>query len=1022
MVPVQLADGSLTWLLESALEPVGPAPETLSARLRTGRFVDVDWLRSALTRIRVTGQLRDVVYSMEATATDFYAHQFKPVLKILNSPTDALLIADEVGLGKTIEAGLIWTELRARLESNRLLVLCPKTLCEKWRAELDRRFGVDARIVNASDLLSLLDSTASSTRGFAAIAGMQSLRPPKGWDKDDEAGDAFRVSARVGLARLLSDAGADRKLIDLLIVDEAHHMRNPETALYQLAEMLNEVSSHRVFLSATPIHLRNRDLNSILRLVDAETFEFDSTLNEIILANAPLVAARDLVLRQNSSADQVRLLITEAMQHEFLSESRALALLLDELRLLQLDPASRADIAWRLEQANQLSNYLTRTRRRDVEDFRVVREPIARHLEMHAEERIFYDAISAEVSSYARERTASERFLLSSPQRLLTSSFAAASQYWIGPDGQHASGSDEVDEDINEKAEDFRPLVSRLGRCARRLDMSARLKEVDSKFRLLQQQLGSVWTVDATAKIIIFSSFKPTLNYLNQRFREIGIKCDLLHGSIDEPRADVLSRFQHDPSVRILLSSEIGSEGVDLQFCWIVVNYDLPWNPMRVEQRIGRIDRLGQRKPKVTVINLLHAGTIDDTIYRRLYERLELSKRALGEFEAVLGEPIREMTLKLLDPTLTEEQQAAAVDQAAQALETRSKTERELEDEAGSLLRHGDYVLRKIRESRQLSLRGEDILLYVRDRLRRSFAGCAIEASTVGTDTHTILLTPDAKDAFATFLAKRRMRGSTRLIEGNDRLRYRFTSSVVRATEHGVENISQMHPLVRFAAELDLDDVQSRTAQPVAATIATGKVAGEHLRAGSYVVVMRQWIGTDSQGRPSGGVRLAYAGAEIFEGSSIGPDQCEALVAAVAQFGRVMPNAANDPRLLSASDALNGVVLPNLDSTFSKFVNQMKAEVEDRATIRLRALDRHMMARTKVLEHKRFGLVDREGNLRSTGQHRDADRIANLVKATDVQLQKLRTACDLRMREIGAERIVQPEEQELACLFVEVKD
>src|SRR6185369_754733 len=103
-----------------------------------------------------------------------YAFQFKPVLKLLKSPTDALLIADEVGLGKTIEAGLIWTELRARLESNRLLVLCPKTLCEKWQMELDHRFGVDARIVNAAELVQLL--TRSNGRGFAAVASMQSLR------------------------------------------------------------------------------------------------------------------------------------------------------------------------------------------------------------------------------------------------------------------------------------------------------------------------------------------------------------------------------------------------------------------------------------------------------------------------------------------------------------------------------------------------------------------------------------------------------------------------------------------------------------------------------------------------------------------------------------------------------------------------------------------------------------------------------------------------------------------------------
>ena len=151
MVPVQFSDGHLSWIPEQSLEPVTIALEDMATRFSKGTFVDPGWLRRTLTRTRVTGQQGDVVYSMEATDTDFYAYQFKPVLKLLGAPTDSILIADEVGLGKTIEAGLIWTELRARFDANRLLVICPKTLREKWREELDHRFGVDAQIVIPSN-------------------------------------------------------------------------------------------------------------------------------------------------------------------------------------------------------------------------------------------------------------------------------------------------------------------------------------------------------------------------------------------------------------------------------------------------------------------------------------------------------------------------------------------------------------------------------------------------------------------------------------------------------------------------------------------------------------------------------------------------------------------------------------------------------------------------------------------------------------------------------------------------------
>jgi SNF2 family DNA or RNA helicase len=289
---------------------------------------------------------------MEATETDFYPYQYKPVLKLLNSPTDALLIADEVGLGKTIEAGLIWTELRARLESNRLLVLCPKTLCDKWQIELDHRFGVDARIVSAGELTQLL--SRSNGRGFAAVAGMQSLRPPRGWDngyaEEQEAGE----NARRRLARFLDEASDGEPLVDLLVIDEAHHMRNPETLLYGLGQLLNSVSSHRVFLSATPIHLRNRDLHSLLRLVDPDTFEYASTLDELIETNAPIIEARDLLRKPDASAERIIERIDEARRYELLSNSRGLESIRDELEKKPLDLTARAELASRLEQVNQL--------------------------------------------------------------------------------------------------------------------------------------------------------------------------------------------------------------------------------------------------------------------------------------------------------------------------------------------------------------------------------------------------------------------------------------------------------------------------------------------------------------------------------------------------------------------------------------------------------------------------------------------------------------------------------------------
>src|SRR6185437_1080314 len=237
-------------------------------RLGHGRLGTTDELRHALSQIRLSGRLSDTIYSMEATNTDFHAHQFKPVLKLLASPSGGLLIADEVGLGKTIEAGLIWTELRARYDARRLLVICPKTLCRKWRSELAQKFDVGAEILDATDLDDLLRSSDLRRRSFAVICGMQGIRPPRAWD-DPEVGINTGAAK---LARRLRDLAEEPPPFDLLVIDEAHHLRNTETRTHELGQLLRSLAEHKVFLSATPIHLRNRDLFSLLRLLDPENF------------------------------------------------------------------------------------------------------------------------------------------------------------------------------------------------------------------------------------------------------------------------------------------------------------------------------------------------------------------------------------------------------------------------------------------------------------------------------------------------------------------------------------------------------------------------------------------------------------------------------------------------------------------------------------------------------------------------------------------------------------------------------
>ena len=1022
MVSVKLADGQVKWLPFSALEPVPSTPERLLDRLIGGRFVEPGWLRRTITRLRVTGRLSDVVYSMEATETDFYAYQFKPVVKMMNSPTDALLIADEVGLGKTIEAGLVWTELRARLDCDRLLVACPKTLCRKWQEELSRRFGVDAQIADARDVLNALKKARDAKQGFALVCSMQGLRPPRGWDDESE-NEGGRSSSQRDLARFLDEESDGDPLIDLLIVDEAHHMRNPDTLLHRFGRLANSVAGHRLFLSATPIHLRNRDLHSLLAMVDPDTFEFESTLNELIETNAPIIAARDLLLRTDGSESGILQLLNEACAHEILRQSKALAQIRRELTENSLDPSKRSELAARLERVNQLANYVTRTRRRDVQEFRVVREPKVPVLEMCVEERCFYDEISEVVRDYAWDRDANERFLLSTPQRLLTSSLAAASAYWCGLTAKaDFKDVEETDQDLEVRSLDDRPLVALIAERARQLGMTELLAEVDAKYQLLVRELRQLWKTEPQAKIIVFSSFKPTLHYLRDRLRNECIGAELLHGSVGRPRAEILARFEEDQNIPILLSSEVGSEGVDLQFSSIVVNYDLPWNPMRLEQRIGRVDRLGQTKEKVEILNLIYNETIDKRIYDRLYDRLEIGQRALGEMEAILGPPIRAMLNRLLDPKLTDSQKEEAIDQAAQALEFKKRQEEQLESEAGSLVQHGDYILERITESRERHrwITGDDILVYVRDRILRDFPGSVIETSPVGSDTYRIVLSQDGSAAFQAYLSNYGLKGTTRLLNPDTRQRFRFTSSVVQRSSR-VECISQLHPLVRFTAELDLRDDTVRNPQAVAARVSLAALPAE-CSPGLYVLEARRWSNGNTPANAMANVQIGYAGAEVASGKRIGNDLAEQMMAVAAEQGQPLANVGNHHGLADAAVRFRDVVQAELDQRFGDFVNQATAEIEDRIAVRQGALDRHFANKIASLKGHKRNLDAQADQARALDDARRARNLKNLAAAQQARIEKLERTWYLRESEIVAQRKSTPKESEICCLFLQVDE
>ena len=230
----------------------------------------------------------------------------------------------------------------------------------------------------------------------------------------------------------------------------------------------------------------------------------------------------------------------------------------------------------------------------------------------------------------------------------------------------------------------------------------------DSKFKALLKILNDVFS-SGKKKIIIFAIFKKTIKYLNIRLKEVGYHPVMIYGDSKINKYDVLNQFQYDESIDVLLSSEVGSEGLDMQFCNALINYDLPWNPMVVEQRIGRIDRFGQAAPKVNIYNIVVVDTIVEDIFARLLERIGIFRQSIGDLEAILDKEIEQGGKRIAikdalksiqndyySDKLTKEEAERKREKIEQAIENEKKTLEELEKGLTNTLTNDYYFQSEI--------------------------------------------------------------------------------------------------------------------------------------------------------------------------------------------------------------------------------------------------------------------------------------------------------------------------------------
>ena len=222
------------------------------------------------------------------------------------------------------------------------------------------------------------------------------------------------------------------------------------------------------------------------------------------------------------------------------------------------------------------------------------------------------------------------------------------------------------------------------------------LEGVDTKAQTLLEVIQKLRDEKPGRKILLFTFFKGTLRYLERRLRSAGIGCVAISGdNPPEQRASLVEGFMNDTASSLLLSTEVGSEGLDFQFCDAVINYDLPWNPMRVEQRIGRIDRFGQREPFVDVVSFFVKGTIDTRILERLYTRIQVFEESIGELEPILGPIVQELQADAFSTTLSEAEKESRLAEALQRVANLSAQNEAFELARAELMGQGDIVRRE---------------------------------------------------------------------------------------------------------------------------------------------------------------------------------------------------------------------------------------------------------------------------------------------------------------------------------------
>jgi ATP-dependent helicase HepA len=585
---------------ESEVRALQPRSDLL-ATLREGRVGDSKAFGLRKQALVLDDERRcDALGALLASRVMVKPHQVGVVQRVLSARRPRFVLADEVGLGKTIEAGMVFSALRLSGLARRVLVVAPSHLTVQWLVELFHKF---------SQLFTLMDSERFT----------QSLKEAPGvlpWARFPLVITSLEMLSRSEEHRqLLEDPSA---FWDLVIIDEAHHLKGEKS--FAAAEVLAKNSWGLLLLTATPMQLDPAEYHGLLTLIDAATAPTVEGFEERLQRQEELSAAvRALLDGKVKPAEAVKALAQRFSGDESLQTLKEREALLNHLA-----------------ETYSLSDRLVRNRRAVVGGFssrRLHRHPV----ELSAEELKTRDAALAALAASTLRGAPLANVL----RRLESSPAAFAGAVKSNP--------------ALAKAE-------------------LRLPARDAKFQAFLGVMRGVWAAEPGAKVLVFTESRDTLEMLQTELGREGVEALGYHGDLPLVERDrQVARFRDPEGPKVLLCTEVGGEGRNFQFAHHLVHYDLPWSPSTVEQRIGRLDRIGQTKP-VEIHVFDPAGTLAADVLALLADAVGVFGETVGGLDAVLEEVEDRLAQLALLPR--EERMAYAAELKARVEAARAQVKR----------------------------------------------------------------------------------------------------------------------------------------------------------------------------------------------------------------------------------------------------------------------------------------------------------------------------------------------------------